>query len=812
MSGSDQLGVLDSIPKDARDILELGCAAGRLGRALKERQTCRLTGVELDPQAAEEAKAWFDAMIVADLNSDAIDFPEGGFDAVVCEDVFERLKDPWKLMESIHRWLKPGGTLICSIYNVANLEIMNQLAAGIWNYAQPGALDRSHLRFFTRKEFLSALKKAGFPSADTQPVKSDSFAKHVFPEGQQTIRIDSSRLTFESVTLSDFQELTALGFLVTARKAGTEAKPAISKPAACGAPESGSRLVSIVLPFHGQPELTQTCLEHLAKNTNGDLFELILVRNASAAPEWLQALEGDVRIVTLDTLQGAGEAWNAGARLSTAKYLVFMHNDAFVQPGWLSALLDLAEKDDTIAAVSPRVVGPGGLLQSAGGMVFSNGEQWDFGRGTDPGHAGFNQACDIDVFSSACVLVRRCCFEQLGGFDPQFAPAYYEDADLCFGLRRLGWRVVYGPAAWVIHLEGRTTQALLAETPDILERQRGKFTSKWRDALAEQGPCPESVESFPVSADRGKRRLARVHLQPAAEAPAPLASLVVLAHNQRDYTRFCLQSILDHTRTPYELIVVDNASDDGTAGLLVQFAPRFAEASACRRFHVARSDRNLGFAGGNNLGMAAATGDVVVLLNNDLVFTPGWLERLLQTMARSPRAGIVGPLTNYASGPQWVQEPDYNTATLAGLNEYALRVSRDRAGQAVPSWRIVGFCLAIRRAVIEKIGGLDTRFGKGNFEDDDYCLRSLLAGFESWIAGDCFIHHFGSRTFAGANINYNQSLQANWEIFKAKWGIPKEIPYGGYYNFEQVVKAGFSPAHYCPLEPGAKPAGPRSRG
>ncbi|MCD6298234.1 MAG: glycosyltransferase, partial [Deltaproteobacteria bacterium] len=108
--------------------------------------------------------------------------------------------------------------------------------------------------------------------------------------------------------------------------------------------------------------------------------------------------------------------------------------------------------------------------------------------------------------------------------------------------------------------------------------------------------------------------------------------------------------------------------------------------------------------------------------------------------------------------------------------------------------------MLIKRAVIDKIGGMDDRYGLGNFEDDDFSLRAALAGFESWIAGDCFVHHFGSRTFVGAKIDYRESLHKNWVIFKKKWGMPQELPYGSPYSISHIPNNGFDPAkHYYPL-------------
>ena len=215
---------------------------------------------------------------------------------------------------------------------------------------------------------------------------------------------------------------------------------------------------------------------------------------------------------------------------------------------------------------------------------------------------------------------------------------------------------------------------------------------------------------------------------------------------------------------------------------------------------VIKNKENLGFALGNNKGIAEAKGDYVVLMNNDVVVTPGWLKRLVKVAKRKPQVGIVGPMSNYVSGPQLVKEVTYKKTSLSGLSKFSKAFARKHAGQTMPYWRVVGFCMLIKREVIDKIGGLDGRFGLGNFEDDDFSLRAALAGFESWIVKDCFVHHFGSRTFAGAKIDFRESLHKNWEIFKEKWGIPADVAYGASYDMGAVVKNGFIPEkHYCPL-------------
>ncbi len=253
-----------------------------------------------------------------------------------------------------------------------------------------------------------------------------------------------------------------------------------------------------------------------------------------------------------------------------------------------------------------------------------------------------------------------------------------------------------------------------------------------------------------------------------AASLSPLVSIVILTHNELSSTKQCLASIEAHTSQPYELLLVDNGSTDGTLD--------FLRAYAATRDHVRviTNADNRGFSAGNNQGLSLAKGDYVLLLNNDTIVTEGWLERMLAIFQRYPQTGIVGPMSNYVSGPQLV--PNVSYKTLTEMESFAAQWAAEHAGQSTQVARVVGFCLLARREVIERIGGLDEQFGTGNFEDDDFCIRAALAGYEVRIAQDVFIHHTGSQTFRSAGIDYRQSMQRNWELFKAKWGIPADTP------------------------------------
>ncbi len=263
--------------------------------------------------------------------------------------------------------------------------------------------------------------------------------------------------------------------------------------------------------------------------------------------------------------------------------------------------------------------------------------------------------------------------------------------------------------------------------------------------------------------------------------PEPEASIVILARNQADHTALCLQSIKRHTNIPHEIIVVDNNSTDDTLTFLSHWSRDNAN------LKVIVNNTNRGFAAGNNQGISLASGKYIVLLNNDTVVTPGWLERMIDVLERFPGTGITGPVSNNVSGPQLVQEADY--CGLDQLELYAARHAALNAGQTEPYPRLVAFCLVIEREVLDRIGGLDERFGLGNFEDDDYCLRAWLSGFRPRIARGVFIHHAGSVTVKQEGLDNENSWRQSWKIFLEKWGLPSDLSSGTYEFGDQNIKA-----------------------
>ena len=449
--------VLALIPEMARRVLDIGCGAGRLGEAIKQRQEANVSGVEFDANAAAAARQRLDHVWAGDIEQLDLKIPPGSFDAIVCADVLEHLREPCRLLARARQWLSPGGSLIASIPNVRHHSVVRSLLQGNWTYESAGLLDRTHLRFFTRREIEKLFHRAGF------------------------------------------------------------------------------------------------------------------------------AIEG---------------MWSVNG------------------PG-----------DD------PR-------------------QQ----NGSGPIHLG------------------RLCIDGLSQSD---ANEFY------------------------------TYQFL-------------------------------------------------IRAQPLEVPDYGLTSIVIVTHNQVDYTRQCLDSIRLVTDEPFELIVVDNGSTDGTVEFL----------RALPGARVIVNQTNRGFPAAANQGMAVAKGNQVLLLNNDVVATTGWLGRMLRALRSDPKMGLVGPTSNYVSGPQQIEVGYEN---LNDLDGFAWDRGKLQNGLLLEVNRLVGFCLLIRREVIEAIGLLDEQFGIGCFEDDDYCLRAIAAGFKAVIAGDAFVHHYGGRTFLASGVDGNALMRENLQRFREKW-------------------------------------------
>lgn len=259
-------------------------------------------------------------------------------------------------------------------------------------------------------------------------------------------------------------------------------------------------------------------------------------------------------------------------------------------------------------------------------------------------------------------------------------------------------------------------------------------------------------------------------------------SIIIPAFNQLAYCRQCVGSILAHTEVPYKLILVDNGSTDGVS----EYFDGVPGAT------IVHTGRNLGFAAGVNAGWAHAEGHVL-LLNSDTIVprvSGDWLGRLVRALTSSSDIGMVGPRSNCVSGSQQIDGLDLNS--IDAINAVAEARASEYEGDLRDVARLVGFCLLIRDKVAQDIGPLDEGYGIGNYEDDDYCVHVLRAGWRICIAEDCFVFHYGGRTFLGMGIvdeQWKDLMAANRRRFTAKWDLKPEDRVDAVRQSQQLNRA-----------------------
>lgn len=214
-------------------------------------------------------------------------------------------------------------------------------------------------------------------------------------------------------------------------------------------------LVSIVIPVYNQWSTTWECLVSILRNTEGISYEVIVADDSSQDETvHIATLAPGVRHITNEINIGFLRNCNRAARDAKGKYLLLLNNDTIVQPDWLAPLIQAMEQNDEVGMVGPMLLYPNGRVQEAGGIIWRDGSGWNYGRHDVPDRPEYNYIKETDYISGACLLLKRTLWDEIGGFDERFAPAYYEDTDLAFEVRRRGYRVLYQPLSRVVHLEG----------------------------------------------------------------------------------------------------------------------------------------------------------------------------------------------------------------------------------------------------------------------------------------------------------------------------------------------------------------------
>lgn len=265
--------------------------------------------------------------------------------------------------------------------------------------------------------------------------------------------------------------------------------------------------VSIVIPVYNQFRYTYNCLHAILEHTKEVRYEIILADdNSTDKVSRIDKVVYGINIMhNIENMRFLLNCNNA-AKKARGKYILFLNNDTQVQPNWLQPLVRLMDSSKEIGMVGSKLVYPDGHLQEAGGILWKDGSAWNYGHLGNPNNPEFSYVKEADYISGAAIMIRKEIWENLGGFDVSFAPAYYEDTDLAFSVRKMGYKVLMQPQSVVVHFEGVSngTDVSSGLKKYQIQNQR-KFYQKWKDVLNREHFA--NGENVYLAKDRGQQKI-----------------------------------------------------------------------------------------------------------------------------------------------------------------------------------------------------------------------------------------------------------------------------------------------------------------
>jgi|GEM_PF-585303 len=265
-------------------------------------------------------------------------------------------------------------------------------------------------------------------------------------------------------------------------------------------------LVSIVIPVYNQFDFTYKCLKSILENTDTVTYEIIIADDVSNDETInLASYAKNITIVRNKKNLGFLLNCNHAAKCAKGQYIHFLNNDTQVQKEWLSSLVVLMQSNEKIGMVGSKLVYPDGRLQEAGGIIWKDASGWNYGRLDDPMKPEYNYVKEVDYISGASIMIKKSLWDEIGGFDKRYVPAYYEDADLAFEVRKRNYQVVYEPKSVVVHFEGISNGT---DTQSGIKhyqvKNHEKFFKKWQ-AVLEQEHFDNATNVF-LARDRSHNR------------------------------------------------------------------------------------------------------------------------------------------------------------------------------------------------------------------------------------------------------------------------------------------------------------------
>jgi len=498
-------------------------------------------------------------------------------------------------------------------------------------------------------------------------------------------------------------------------------------------------LVSVIVPTYNRPDQLITAMKSILAQTYKNI-EVIVVNDCGADVEKMVSSTNKNNMITYvkhGSNRGLAAARNTGIKVARGKYIAYLDDDDLFYPNHVETLVNFLETSEykvayTDAYRAHQEKKNGEYVVSKRDVPYS----FDF---------DYDKILTTNFVPVLCFMHERSCVEEAGFFD-EFLKRL-EDWDMWIRMSR---------KFEFAHIKELTCEfAWRTDGTTMTSGQMQEFVEA-RSMISRKYSITQPHNATPV-------KFANMPKQ-------SLTSIVILTFNEIKHTKECIESIKKHTPEPHEVIFVDNASTDGTVKWLKKVVRENSH------YKLIENNKNLGFAKGCNQGIMASSGEYILLLNNDVIVSNEWLKGMLEVLNSAPDIGFVGPMTNNIADRQKVTHVKYSS--LSEFDGYASQFREMHRYRRVPARRVIGFCMVSKRSLLEQIGVLDERFGIGTFEDDDLCIRSSLAGYRNVIAGDIFIHHYGSRSFIGNGINADSAVINNSNLFKDKWSLDQNTPLG----------------------------------
>ena len=775
------LSVLAGMVRPGSTVLDLGTGSGALGKHLRENLGCTVDGVTINEQEAAIARPHYRRIEVADLEQPgwAAAFAQTRYDFIVCADVLEHLRSPATALQACRALLTVDGRVLISVPNAAYCGLVAELLQGDFTYREEGLLDRTHLRFFTRRSLLQFLDGEGWAAEAIEPV-------------ERALTESEFRVPFEQMPPSVARYLLALPdaatyqLIVAARPgsatgvdlASVQSAPAqalFSSQLYLGSDEGFNEQAKVVtrgvvglerqllrfeLPRNGTP-LTGLRFDPADRPGFLHLHRITLRAGDTVAWEWRCEIDG------LAALEAAH------------------HQDMLLRSPWpATTALVLLHGDD------PSIVLPVPLhaLRACGGpapAVLEVELGW-------PMSADYMALADVveplemkmESDRAAAAQTQQALQQTLQALQQEMLADAQAARNEIERLRQDSEEMHRQAQHTLLQEQARSEELLqrrqdlcaqvellhehnkrLGDEKDLLARDKlalqvnQTHLSQMHEALAQHLRWIENSTVFRATRPlvRAKMKLevmlgkrkpdpapSEIRTQPIPPRPGPVDVIVPVYRGLAD-TQLCIESVrASRCATPWRLVILNDASPEP------QLTAYLREVSGRdSRIVLLENEENLGFVGTVNRGMALSAEHDVLLLNSDTEVANDWLDRLRHAAYSDARVASVTPFSNNAticSYPRFCEPndlpPGCDTASLDAL------FAATNRGLVVDVPTGVGFCMYIRRDCLDAIGLFDVKnFGKGYGEENDFCRRAAGAGWRNLHSLDTFVLHTGGVSF-----------------------------------------------------------------